>query len=118
MTQPNFDCTPAEDCLVLACDVAVQAGAGTGVPKRMLTRNMLSLDLRDVPAWQRYTRLPRITDLVRQSQLLAGAWTCLPEELAWILPMLDRYTRSLLVTGDMHTTDGLRSIIRQEVTFA
>ena len=117
MTEPNFDCTPAEDCLVLACDVAVRRALELA-SKRMLTRNMLSLDLRDVPAWQRYTRLPRITDLVRQSQLLAGAWTCLPEELAWILPMLDRYARSLLVTGDMHTTDGLRMIIRQEVTFA
>lgn len=117
MIGPEFDCTPAEDCLVLACDVAVRRALELA-SKRMLTRNMLSLDLRGVPAWQRYARLPRILDPERQNQLLAGAWSCMPDELTGILPMLDRYARSLLVTGDLHTTDGLRLVIRQEVTFA
>jgi hypothetical protein len=113
----DFDCTPAEDCLVLACDVAVRRALELA-SKRMLTRNLLSLDLRDVPTWQRYTRLPRCTDLVRQGQLLAGAWTCLPDELGGVLPMLDRYARSLLITGDLHTTDTLRLVIQQEMTVA
>ena len=111
------DCTPAEDCLVLACDVAVRRALELA-SKRMLTRNMLSLPgLRELPAWQRYTRLPRVTDLLRQNQILDGAWSCLPDELGPVLPMLDRYARSLLVTGDSHTTAGLRLVIRQEVTF-
>jgi hypothetical protein len=113
----DIDCTPAEDCLVLACDVAVRRALELA-SKRMLTRNLLSLDLRDVPPWQRYTRLPRCTDLIRQGEVLNGAWSCLPDELGGVLPMLDRYTRSLLVTGDLHTTAALRQVIQQELSAA
>lgn len=111
------DCTPAEDCLVLACDVAVRRALELA-SKRMLTRNMLSLPLRDVAPWQRYTRLPRVTDLLRQNQVLDGAWSCLPDELSGVLPTLDRYTRGLLVTGEQHTTEGLRTVIRQGIGVA
>lgn len=111
------DCTPAEDCLVLACDVAVRRALELA-SKRMLTRNMLSLDLRDVPAWQRYTRLPRVIDFDRQTQALHGAWTCLPHEMNGWISVLDCYVRSLLTTGQMHDPIDLRAVIQREMTVA
>lgn len=111
------DCRPAEDCLVLACDVAVRRALELA-SKRMLTRNMLSMNLRDVPAWQRYTRLPRCTDFDRQTQALHGAWTCLPYELSGWITVLDGYVRGLLATGQMHDPADLRAAIAAQVTVA
>lgn len=111
------DCTPAEDCLVLACDVAVRRALELA-SKRMLTRNMLSLNLREVPAWQRYTRLPRLVDFDRQTQALHGAWTCLPFEMNGWVSVLDGYVRSLLATGQMHDPIDLRAVIQREMTAA
>lgn len=96
-----------DDCAVLACDVAVRRALEIAC-KRMLTRSMLSLDLRHVPAWQRYVRYSRVTDPARQTQLLDGAWDSLPTEMSGWTTVLDEYVRRLLVTGEMHTADTLR----------
>jgi hypothetical protein len=112
------DCTPAEDCLLLACDVAVRRALELA-SKRMLTRAYLAFQgLRDLPPYLMYLQLPAVTDAVRQDQLLRGAWTSLPEQLQAVdglVEALDVYARGLVSTCARHDPELLRPIIREHL---
>lgn len=112
------DCTPAEDCLLLACDVAVRRALELG-SKRMLTRGfLLNQALKDLPQYLIYTQLPAVTDPDRLTHLLKGAWTSLPEALGSVdglLAGLDDYVRDLLRTCQKHHPEYLRPIIRRQL---
>lgn len=116
MTAP--DCTPAEDCLLLACDVAVRRALELA-SKRMLTRGfLLNQALRDVPQYLIYTKLPSCSLAARQDQVLRGAWTSLPEglcQVAGLVDALDQYVRSLLSGAEAHDPEYLRPIIRRQL---
>lgn len=116
MTVP--DCTPAEDCLLLACDVAVRRALELA-SKRMLTRGyLLNQSLRDIPQYLIYTQLPSVSDPGRLDHLLRGAWTSLPEQLQQVgglVAALDDYARSLVAAGNAHQPEYLRPIIRRQL---
>lgn len=116
MTVP--DCRPAEDCLLMACDVAVRRALELA-SKRMLTRGfLLNQSLRDMPQYLIYTRLPAVTDEARQGVLLKGAWESLPEamcEITGLVEALDSYARSLVATSEQHDPEYLRPIIRRQL---
>lgn len=95
------------DCTVLACDVAVRRALEVA-SKRMLNRNNRGRTCIGMPSYLVYTCLPPVTDLARQNDVLRDAWNCLPEEMEWLLPILDLYVRTLLVTGSRHAQDDLR----------
>lgn len=109
------DCWPREDCLVLACDVAVRRALEVG-SKRMLTRRHLAdQSLRAVDPHLIYTRLPAVDDTDAQDRILAGAWASLPEpmkEIAGLIAALDGYARSLLQAGTDHCPEYLWPVIR------
>lgn len=112
------DCTPAEDCLLLACDVAVRRALELA-SKRMLTRGfLLNQALKDLPQYLIYTQLPAVNDDAKGDQLLRGAWTCLPDQLGAIDGLvrgLDGYARSLLRYSTPHDPEYLRPIIRRHL---
>ena len=112
------DCTPAEDCLLLACDVAVRRALELG-SKRMLTRGLLvNQALKECPQYLIYTHLPAVTDPARLERLLKGAWTSLPEALQAVdglVGALDSYARDLLATCEEHNPEYLRPVIRRHL---
>lgn len=116
MTVP--DCTPREDCLLMACDVAVRRALELA-SKRMLTRGfLLNQALRDLPQYLIYTRLPAVSDEARQTVLLKGAWESLPESMTTVpglVAALDQYARSLVATSEQHDPEYLRPIIRRQL---
>lgn len=109
------DCLPREECLLLACDVAVRRTLEVG-SKRMLTRRNLSdQSLRTVEPHLIYTRLPAVLEPEVQARVLAGAWVSLPEsmrELPGLVAALDGYVRSLLQAGTDYDAEHLRPVIR------
>ena len=112
------DCTPREDCLLMACDVAVRRALELA-SKRMLTRGfLLNKGLREVPQYLIYTRLPAVVDEARQTTLLRGAWESLPESMTGVpglVDALDQYARSLVRTCEQHDPEYLRPIIRRQL---
>lgn len=114
----EVDCRPAEDCLLLACDVAVRRALELA-SKRMLTRGfLLNQSLREVPQYLIYTKLPSCTDEAKQDRVLSGAWTSLPEGLCSVgglVDALDAYVRSLLSGAEAHDPEYLRPIIRRQL---
>lgn len=114
----TLPCTPAEDCLLLACDVAVRRALEVG-SKRMLTRGvLLNQSLKAGPQYLIYTRLPAVSDPARLEHLLKGAWTCLPEALQAVpglVDALDGYARDLLATCEAHNPEYLRPVIRRHL---
>jgi hypothetical protein len=115
VTTYRVDCWPSEDCLLLACDVAVRRALEVG-SKRMLTRRHLAdQSLRTVEPHLIYTRLPAVHETDAQDRILAGAWCSLPEPMLAIpelIPALDGYARSLLASGTDHAADYLWPVIR------
>lgn len=113
-----IDCTPAEDCLLLACDVAVRRALELA-SKRMLTRvNLHNQVLRQCPQYLIYTHLPAVADPTKAARLLLGAWTSLPEALQHVdglVPALDSYARDLLATCEEHNPEYLRPVIRRHL---
>lgn len=114
MTVP--DCTPPEDCLLLACDVAVRRALEVA-SKRMWTRQP-RWKFAELPRYLVYTRFPVVTDDHALDRLLVGAWSSLPEQLCdvdGLVPALEGYVRSLLSGGEAHDPDYLRPVIRRAV---
>lgn len=106
----------AEDCLLLACDVAVRRALEVA-SKRMLTRGIVG-SLPDVPHYLIYIHLPVVNEPVKLDRLLAGAWSSLPEAMTGIdglVPALDDYVRSLIRSGEPYGTEHLRPLIRRQL---
>ena len=95
------------DCAFLACDVAVRRALEVA-SKRMLTRATRGRTCLNTPSYLVYMCLPPIADTVRLDDVLRDAWTCLPQEMEWLVPALDEYVKMLLVTGARHEQDELR----------
>lgn len=107
-----------EDCLIMACDVAVRRALEVA-GKRLLTRDMRSMPgIRSCPPWQVYVRLGRVVDDERREYAMGGAWACLPDEMLAVQPILDGYVNGLLLRGKLHTSDELRLTIRERMAAA
>jgi hypothetical protein len=112
----DVDCRPAEDCLLIACEVAVRRALEVA-SKRMLTRGIVGT-LPDVPHFLIYTHLPAVTEATKMDRLLAGAWSSLPEALtgiAGLVDALDDHVRSLLASGVTYDPEYLRPVIRRQL---
>lgn len=114
----GVDCTPREDCLLMACDVAVRRALELA-SKRLLTRGfLLNKSLLDIPQYLIYTKLPSCSDPAKQDKVLAGAWSCLPDGMCAVdglVAALDSYVRSLLCGAEAHDPEYLRPIIRRQL---
>jgi hypothetical protein len=111
-------CTPPEDCLLLACDVAVRRALELA-SKRMLTREHLrDQRLRELPQYLVYTRLSVQTCRYSIEYLVGGAWAGLPDGLTsspGLIDALDDYVRSLLLSAQTHQPEYLREIVRSQL---
>jgi len=97
----------ATECVSLACDVAVRRALELA-SKRMLTRSTRGRTCLNTPSYLVYTCLPPVTDQARLNDVLRDAWSCLPQEMEWLVPSLDAYVQILLMTGTRHHIDELR----------
>lgn len=110
------ECVPAEDCLLLACEVAVLRALELA-SKRMLTRKVVG-SLPDVPHHLIYTHLAAVTETAALDRLLRGAWSSLPDAMTGIdglVDALDDHVRSLLASGQTYQAEYLRPVIRRQL---
>lgn len=106
-------CVAREECLLLACDVAVRRALEVA-SKRMLTRKYVGRVWGEEPHLL-YVLLPAVTDTAALDKLFAGAWTSLPEAITGIgelVPGLEMYVRGLVESGTRHDPEYLWPVIR------
>jgi len=94
------------NCVQLACDVAVRRALEVA-SKRMLTRATRGRTCLSTPPYLVYTCLPPVTDSAQLAYVLRDAWSCLPEDMEWLVPSLESYVRLLLASGTAHDRDWL-----------